>query len=63
MGDTLIFSYICRLGPFFWFKILSFNIFGGFQKIKYFWEYEDFVGIFIGSSQKRTVFRGYFYAF
>ena len=32
---TLIFSYIRRLGSFFfWFKILNFNIFGGFQKKK-----------------------------
>ena len=25
--DTLIFSYICSLGPFFGFNILNFNIF------------------------------------
>ena len=31
-GGTLIFSHIRRLGPFFGFKILNFNIFGGFQK-------------------------------
>ena len=30
------------------FKILNFNIFGGFQKNKYFWGYEDFVDIFLG---------------
>ena len=36
-GGTLIFSYIRRLGPFFGFKILNFNIFGGFQKNEYFW--------------------------
>ena len=30
-GGTLIFSYIRRLGSFFWFKILNFNIFGVFQ--------------------------------
>ena len=29
---TLRFSYIRRLGSFFGFKILNFNIFGGFQK-------------------------------
>ena len=28
--------YIRRLGSFFGFKILNFNIFGGFQKNKYF---------------------------
>ena len=33
---TLIFSYIRRLGPFFGFKILNFNIFGGFQNNEYF---------------------------
>ena len=36
---------------FFGFKILNFNIFGGFQKIEIFWGYEDFVDIFLGSSQ------------
>ena len=46
-GDTLIFSYIRRLGFFCGgFKILNFNIFGGFQKNEYFWGYEDFVEIF-----------------
>ena len=30
----MIFSYIRKIGPFFFcFKILNFNIFGGFQKI------------------------------
>ena len=54
----MIFSLIRRLGLFiffFWggggFKILNFNIFGGFQKNSYFWGYEDFVDIFWGSSQ------------
>ena len=31
-GGTLKFLYIRRLGLFFGFKILNFNIFGGFQK-------------------------------
>ena len=35
-GCTLIFSHIRRLGPFFGFKILNFNIFWGFQKNEYF---------------------------
>ena len=35
-GGTLIFSHIPRLGPFFGFKILNFNIFLGFQKNEYF---------------------------
>ena len=50
-GGTLIFSRIRRLGPFFGLKILNFNIFWGFQKITIFWGYEDFVDIFLGSSQ------------
>ena len=62
-GGTLIFSNIRRLGSFFLFKILNFNIFGGFQKNKYFFGYEDFVDIFGGSSQIWTIFRGHFYAF
>ena len=32
----MIFSYIRRLGPFFWVQILNFDIFLGFQKNKYF---------------------------
>ena len=48
-GGTLIFSYIRRLGPFFGVK--NFEFFGGFQKNKYFLGYENFVGIFLGSSQ------------
>ena len=39
---VLIFSYIHRLGLFFRFKILNFNIFWGFQKNEIFWGYEDF---------------------
>ena len=35
-GGTLIFTYIHRLVSFFGFKILNFNIFGGFQKNEYF---------------------------
>ena len=52
-GGTLIFSHIRRLSPFFFgFKILNFNIFWGFQKNEYFFGgYEDFVDIFLGSSQ------------
>ena len=36
-GGTMIFSYIRRLGSFFWFKILNFIIFWGFQKMNIFW--------------------------
>ena len=38
-------------GLFFGFKILNFNIFLGFQKMNIFLGYEDFVDIFLGSSQ------------
>ena len=44
-GGAEIFIYIRRLGPFWGFKILNFNIFWGFQKYQYFWGYEDFVDI------------------
>ena len=47
-GDTLIVSYIRRLGPFFGFKILNFDIFLVFQKNKYFLGYENFVDIVWG---------------
>ena len=49
-GCTLIFSHIRRLGLFFGFKILNFNIFWVFRKMKneYFLGYEDFVDIFWG---------------
>ena len=62
-GGTLIFSYIRRLGPFFWVQNFNFDIFWGFQKNKYFLGYENFVDIFLGSSQNWTIFRGHFYAF
>ena len=45
--------------PFFWFKILNFNIFGDFQKNEYILGYEDFVDI-MGSSQNWTISRGSF---
>ena len=62
-GGTLILPYIRRLGPFFGFKILNSDIFLGFQKNKYFFGYDNFVDIFLGSSQNWTIFRGHFYAF
>ena len=49
-GGGTLFSHIRRLGPFFGFKILNFNIFFGFQ-MNIFGGYEDFVDIFWGSSQ------------
>ena len=60
---TLIFSNIRRLGSFLGFKILNFNIFGGFQRNKYFLGFEDFVDIFRGASQNWTIFRGHFCVF
>ena len=45
------------------FKILNFNILGGFQKTEYFLGNEDLVDIFGGSSQNWTIFKGHFYAF
>ena len=62
-SDIFIHTYIRRLCPFFWFKILNFDIFLGFQKNKYFFGYENFVDIFLGSSQNWTILRGHFYAF
>ena len=50
-GGTLIFSHKRRLGLFFWFKILNFNFLGVFRKMNIFGGYEDFVDIFLGSSQ------------
>ena len=45
-GGGLRFSYIYVGWDHFWgFKILNFNIFGGFQKYHYFWGYENFVDI------------------
>ena len=47
-GGTLIFSYIRRLGSFFWVQNFELQNFLGFQKKKYFGGYEDFVDIFGG---------------
>ena len=49
--STLIFSYIRRFGSFFGFKILNFNIFGGFQKMKILW-------IFLGGHHKIGLYLG-----
>ena len=64
MGGVLfLFSYIHRLGSFWGFKILNLTIFGGFQKNEYFFGYEDFVDIFLGSPQNWTIFRRHFFVF
>ena len=52
-----------RLGSFFGVQNFEFIIFGGFQKNEYFLRYEDFVDIFLGSSQNWTILRGHFYTF
>ena len=48
---TLIFSHIRRLGLFWGVHNSEFQYFWGFQKNEYFFGYEDFVDIFLGSSQ------------
>ena len=51
-GGTLIFSHIRRLGPFFWVQNSEFQYFFlVLRKMNIFWGYEDFVDIFLGSSQ------------
>ena len=45
---TLIFLHTRRLGQFFGFKFLNFNIFLSFRKMNIFWGYEDFVDRFWG---------------
>ena len=63
-GGVLIFSYIRRLGSFFfWVQNFELQYFWGFQKNKFCFGYEDFVDIFGGSSQNWTILRGHFYAF
>ena len=47
-GVLLYFHAYVGSGYFAWFKILNFNIFGGFQKTVYFLGYEDFGDIFWG---------------
>ena len=47
-GGTLIFSHIRRLGLFFWVQNSEFQYFLGFSEK---WGCEDFVDIFLGSSQ------------
>ena len=54
-GDTLIFSYIRRLGSF-WgggVKNFEFQYFGGFQKNEYFGGFVDFVYFFLEGGGER----------
>ena len=60
---TLIFSYIRRLGSFFWIQNFEFQyFFGVFRKINIFLVW-IFCGYFLGSSQNWTIFRDHFHAF
>ena len=59
-GDTLIFSYIRRLGSFLGVQNFEFQYFWEFPKKKYFLGYED-VDFFGGSSQNWTIFSGHFF--
>ena len=47
-GVTLIFSYICKLGPFFGVQNFEFRFFGVFRKINIFFGYEIFLIILGG---------------
>ena len=49
--EALIFSYIRRLGTFFWVQNFDFQYFLGVSEKQIFLGYEDFVDIFWGSSQ------------
>ena len=62
-GALLYFHTYVGSVHFFGVEFLNFNIFLGFQKNEYFFGYEHFVDIFLGSSQNWTSFRGYFYVF
>ena len=58
-GGTLIFSYILSLALFYMFQYFFYFF---FQKNDIFW-HEGFVEIYLGSSKKRTVLVGHFYAY
>ena len=58
-SGTLIFSYLRRLGSILWFKILNFNIFGGFQKSEYFGGMQ-ILWIFFGVITKLDSIKGSF---
>ena len=55
-GGVTLFTYIRRLGSFLGFNILSFNIFGGFQKNKYFLGMK-ILWVFFGVITNWTIFR------
>ena len=56
-GGYSEFLYKRGLWLFFWFNILNFNIFLGFQKNEYIWGHEDFVNIF-GGHHKIGLYEG-----
>ena len=57
-GGTHIFLYIGRLGSFYGFKILNFNIVLGFQKKLYFWGFKECVDIFFWGHHKIGLYLG-----
>ena len=59
--DTLIFSYIRRLGHFLGFKILNFNIFGVFQKKMNIFGGMKILWIFLWGHHKIGVYLGVFF--
>ena len=56
-GDTLIFSYIRRLGSFFGVQNLNFNILGVFRKKNIFWGMK-ILWIFLGGHHKNGLYLG-----
>ena len=57
-GGTLIFSYIRRLGSFFWVKYCEFQYFWGFsEKINMFWGMK-ILWIFLGGHHKIGLYLG-----
>ena len=61
-GDTLIFSYIHRLGGIFGVQNFEFRYILGFSEKRVFWGMK-ICEYFLGSSHNWTIFRGHFYAF
>ena len=62
LNSTSINTYVGS-GHFLGFKILNFNIFGGFQKNEYFWGMTN-LWIFLGGHRKIGLYLGgHFYAF
>ena len=56
-GGTLIFSYIRRLGSFFWFKISNFNMYWVYRKMNIF-RCMKILWIFFGGHHKIELYLG-----